>query len=88
MKVSLAAQSLSSSVADTIDFLRDVMKMTDFANSEATSEFIRIIDRAFDYTNSHNPFEKGYKAPLSLNNRCQWQAVFCETSLLSCSVEG
>ena len=79
MKVSLAAQTLSSSVADAIAFMRDIMKHPDFAESEATCEFLHIIDRLFDFTNSRNPFEKGFKAPLSKKNEIQWQKVFTES---------
>lgn len=46
MKVIIAAQTLSSSVVDTIDFCRNLI-IKGFKNSESTSEFIRIIDRWF-----------------------------------------
>lgn len=34
------------------------MNNPDFANSEATCEFLYTIDRLFDFTNARNPFEK------------------------------
>jgi hypothetical protein len=67
MKVSLATQVLSSSVADAIDFCRDGIKLEEFAGSKATSSFIRIIDRAFDILNSRDPGDRGYKEPLRKN---------------------
>lgn len=67
MKVKFAAQVLSSSVADAIDFLRS-LGLPDFRGSEATVEFIRVIDRVFDFLNSRHPFGKGYKAPIKKEN--------------------
>lgn len=45
MKAKLAAQTLSSNVAVTIDFAREVLKLPQFVNSEATTKFIRHCDR-------------------------------------------
>ena len=56
MKVNLAAQTISSSVADAIDFFRESGHQ-DFQNSEGTVKFIRTIDRLFDLLNSLE-FEK------------------------------
>jgi hypothetical protein len=80
MKVLLATQILSSSVADAISFLRDLMKNPDFVNSKATCEFTFMIDRLFDFTNSQNPFLKGYKATLSRHNEAQWNRILLETA--------
>ena len=71
MSVKLAAQVLSSSVADSIDFLREAGDPR-FQNSEGTVKFIRIIDCAFDLLNSRNPHGKGYKKPLRLIEKEQW----------------
>ena len=65
----LAAQVLSSSVADAIDFCRDVVKMKQFEGSEATVIFIRTFDHFFDVLNSRNPFAKGYKSALRVANK-------------------
>ena len=59
MNVSLAVQTLSSSVAAAIDFLRKEWQMENFAGSEATTDFIRKVDLAFDLLNSRNPLAKG-----------------------------
>lgn len=40
MKVALATQALSESVAAAIDFCRDDLKLADFQGSEATTAFI------------------------------------------------
>lgn len=73
MNVSLAAQTLSSSVADSIDYCREVLQMPQFQGSEGTVKFIRAIDVMFDFLNSRNPFGKGFKAPLSKHNEHVWR---------------
>ena len=60
MNVRLAAQTLSSSVADAIEFLDVVMKNPKFQDSNGTVKFIRMIDRLFDMLNSRNPVGKGF----------------------------
>lgn len=68
MNVSLAAQTLSSGTADALEFLINVKDST-FFGAEATVKFIRVIDRIFDVLNSRNPFGKGFKSPLSVDNQ-------------------
>lgn len=63
MKVKLAAQTLSSSTADALEFLKN-QKFPEFAHCDATVKFIRTIDRIFDFLNSRLPFAKGYKKPI------------------------
>jgi hypothetical protein len=72
MKVKLAAQVLSSSVADALDFLRLDCKDLKQAGNEATVKFIRIIDHLFDMLNSHSPIAHGYKSALRANNMQFW----------------
>ena len=55
MNVRLAAQTLSSSVVDAIEFLDVGMKNRKFQNSSGTVKFVRTIDRLFDMLNSRNP---------------------------------
>ena len=76
MKVNLAAQTLSSSVADAIDYCRDNLKLPQFKGSEATVKFIRVFDQLFDILNSRNPCAKGYKAALRRSNKETWDAFF------------
>lgn len=80
MNVRLAAQTISSSVADAIDFLR-LSGNAEFQGSEATTEFIRIFDRIFDVMNSRTLFAKGYKSPLFLHNIHYWKQIFSETAI-------
>ena len=51
MKIKLAAQILSSSVADALEFLKTDMKLESFKSCDATIEFIRNVDRFFDFLN-------------------------------------
>lgn len=67
MKVKYAAHTLSSSVANAIQFLKEE-EIDQFKDSDSTIEFIRIIDRLFDFLNSRNPFAKRYKKPIYENN--------------------
>lgn len=74
MKVNLAAQTLSSSVADAINFLNIIVNDVRFKESEATVTFIRTVDKLFDMLNSRNPLGKGSKGPLKLINKNYWEA--------------
>lgn len=67
MKVKLAAQTLSSSVADALEYLCE-NKIPGFEEAEETIKFIRTVDLIFDFLNSRNLFEKGYKQPISIYN--------------------
>jgi hypothetical protein len=84
MKVALAAQTLSASTADSLDFCREQLKLTDFEGSYPTSKFIRQIDSLFDVMNSRNMFAKGYKSAMKDANQTEWKELF-STSLKSLS---
>ncbi|KAE9521578.1 hypothetical protein AGLY_018042 [Aphis glycines] len=75
MKVKLAAQSLSSGVADAIEYLQKNSNV-EFLNSESTVYFIRQIDRLFDILNSRIPFAKGFKSPINTSNSKSIESVF------------
>ena len=80
MNVALAAQTLSSSVADAIDFLALSMKLKEFQDSQPTVKFIRTIDRLFDLLNSRNPLGKGFKQPLRPETRETWEQILTESA--------
>ena len=63
MNVTLAAQTLSSSVADALDCLRDDLRNPEFAYCEGTVFFIKAVDMAFDILNYRSPRVSGFKAP-------------------------
>ncbi|XP_060760936.1 uncharacterized protein LOC132870934 [Neoarius graeffei] len=73
MKVNLAAQALSSSVADAIEFCDTELHLQQFKGSEATVEFIRYIDHLFEIMNSRNPLARNYKAPMRKENERLWR---------------
>ncbi|KAF4514120.1 UNVERIFIED_CONTAM: hypothetical protein B566_EDAN019065 [Ephemera danica] len=68
MRVRVAVQTFSASVADAIEYCATVLNLPNFQGSAATVKFIRIIDRLFDILNSSSPIGKGFKAPLSPSN--------------------
>ncbi|EFN74744.1 THAP domain-containing protein 9, partial [Camponotus floridanus] len=76
MKVKYAAQTLSSSVATAIEFLKQYCP--EFHDSEATITFIKAIDRLFDFMNSRNPFGIGFHAPITRNNFNALEAIIIE----------
>jgi hypothetical protein len=84
MKVKLAAQVFSSSVANALLFCED-LGLPEFKGCKATASFILTIDQVFDALNSMHPNAKGQKAPLSSHNKQYWQSLFkrAETQLLS-----
>jgi hypothetical protein len=67
MKVNLAAQTLSSGVADALEFCEG-KKMPQFKGCGPTVKFIRVFDRLFDVLNSRNPWAKNFKAPIRKSN--------------------
>lgn len=75
--MSVAAQTISSSVADALLYL----KQTDdnFKDCGPTINFIRVFDRLFDVQNTRNIFGKGYKELLSRKNRFKWEKIFRES---------
>lgn len=80
MKVNLAAQAISSSVADALEFCNIDLKDGTFADSEATVKLIRIFDKLFDMMNSRNPVVKNFKAPLRMSTHHLWKPFFEEAA--------
>ena len=72
MNVSLAAQTLSSSVATAIDFLHVEANLPEFQCSKATKYFIKMVVMVFNLMNSRHPLETGYKSPVTKSNLSNW----------------
>ena len=72
MKVNLAAQTFSSSVADAIEYCTSKLMLRQFQGSEATVKFIHLFGHLFDVLNSRNPLAKGYKSDLRIENKNSW----------------
>lgn len=68
MKVKLATQLLSRSVAKALEFCEKRLNLTDFKDASATVEFILTLNNIFDILNTRNLKEHGYKKPLSARN--------------------
>uniref|UniRef100_A0A2H1VKR5 SFRICE_037430 n=1 Tax=Spodoptera frugiperda TaxID=7108 RepID=A0A2H1VKR5_SPOFR len=68
MKVKLAAQTFSNSVAIAIKFCDETMKLPEFSESDATVEFIIKINNLFDILNSWTLNAYGYKKPICERN--------------------
>lgn len=65
MKVSLAAHTLSSSVADAFAYCSNSLNLPQFENFEATIEFCKNINNVFNFLNTRNFLSKSpYKRPL------------------------
>ena len=80
MNIKLAAQTLSSSVANAIEFLDQSAKLPGFSKSNGTVKFICTIDQLFDMFNSRNPLAKGYKSPLRLSSKDTWQDILSSSA--------
>ena len=80
MKVSLAAQTLSSSVADAFEFLQDGLRLEQFASCAPTVKFVRLFNRFFDILNSRSPVARGFKQPLRLAMQERWTAMLKSTA--------
>lgn len=66
MRVQYVAQTLSSSMADSLQYLKNI-NFPGFENVEATVEYCRAIDRIFDFLNSKSKFSKAFKSPIYYN---------------------
>ena len=68
MRVNLPAQTLSSSVADALEYCEGKLKLPQFQGCGPTVKFIRVFDHLFDVLNSRNPLARNYKAPIRKSN--------------------
>jgi hypothetical protein len=75
MKMKLAAQVFSSSVADALEYCNTQLHLPQFSGCEETVKFLRIIDAAFDVLNRWNPLGKGSKVPMRTSNKEQVQEI-------------
>ena len=78
MKVSVAAQTLSSSVAAGIMYLQS-LKLKQFENSQDTAEFILTINNLFDMLNSKSKYGKNYRSLLKQENLDETQHFLNDT---------
>lgn len=77
MSVRLAAQTLSESVASSIDFLNNVERCPEFQGSEATTKYIRTINCIFDIMNTKiNHTNDKFKRPISEDTIYEFEEYF------------
>ncbi|KAL1277059.1 hypothetical protein QQF64_023732 [Cirrhinus molitorella] len=82
MKVNLAAQLFSRSVADALEYCEQELKYPQFSGCSATVHFLRTIDAAFDVLNSRNPLGKGHKAPIKPTTKHRAKGILEKTESL------
>lgn len=68
MKVRLAVQLLSESVADSLEYCEEKLMLREFQGCKATVRFIRIFNNIFDILNSRSLVSPGFKKPLCQKN--------------------
>lgn len=68
MKVGLAAETLSRSVACAMLFCKNI-GLSEFNECENTVKFFKTIDLLFDNLNSCHPMDKSTKSPISKKNQ-------------------
>ncbi|KAL3190524.1 hypothetical protein MRX96_020038 [Rhipicephalus microplus] len=78
MKVRRAVKTLSSSVADALDFCEFTLRLPRCQSARATARFKRIFDRLFDLLNLINPLAKSFKAALRNEKAASWKAFLQE----------
>lgn len=68
IKVKLTTQHLSQSVADALKFCKNNLKLKEFADSDATIQFIELFNLGFDKLNSRSVNCVGFKKALCKEN--------------------
>lgn len=85
MKVKLAAQLLSQSVADALKFCKYTLELKKFSKVDGTVKFIEIFNAAFDILNSRSIRCIGIKKALCDDN---YQDIFEFTKLITNYIKG
>lgn len=85
MKVKLAAQTLSKSVAHALSCLSNDMQNKKireaFKGCDATVRFINIFNDLFDSLNSRNLLSRGFKSPIKMGNAKQFMNSFMNAKI-------
>lgn len=68
MKVRLAVQLMSESVADAISYCAENLKLIEFRDCQATVDFIKLINNCFDILNSRSLIPPSFKKSLCEKN--------------------
>ncbi|CAB3242624.1 unnamed protein product [Arctia plantaginis] len=81
MKVKLAVQLLSGSVARAIEYCDKELQILNFKNSEATVQFINTINNLFDIMNSRKFPGIDFKAPINEKNETKYLTFLEKTEV-------
>ena len=81
MKAIYAIQVFSRSVGRSLKFCREVLNLEEFQGSEATEEFLYIMNDIFDALNSRSSKGYKYQAPLRECNKDDWLPLFVNTHI-------
>jgi hypothetical protein len=91
MKVKIAAQTFSNSVADAFLFLCLDLQHEDFLGATGTATFCKIFNNLFDILNSRNWASKTkYRKPLSMSNHTEIidYLKYCKNYILGLKLNG
>ena len=80
MKVYLATQVLSKSVADSLQFCEESLEDQEFKKTGATCEFLRTFNTIFDILDSNHKFSSK-KPALKVDNKDIWTDEFEKTKV-------
>lgn len=80
MKVKLAAQLMSQSVADALVFCKDILQLQTFQGAAATIKFLKTFNTLFDIFNSKSLQQHGYSKPINSENFQQIQKILKDTA--------
>lgn len=69
MKVKLATQLLSRSVAMALKLCREDLKLPNFSDAEATEQFVQTMNQMFDVFNSKSMRQCELQKPLHSGNK-------------------
>lgn len=90
MKVKIAAQTISNSTADSIQYMDEVMKNEKFKNSRATTNYLRVMNNLFDIMNSKlGHCKKEFKQPFTKETVNKFATYFevCKNYIKGLKVE-
>lgn len=86
MKVKLAVQVLSQSVANALLTMSE-LKIPQFDDVHATVEYLKMFDALYDIMNSRTLAQQFGKAPLQARNESNWKAVFQKAEVYICDLK-
>ena len=86
MKVKLATQTISRSVAAALLTMKD-SNDNNFAKVQPTIDYLLCFDELFDVMNSHSLSNQFSKAPLQPKNEKQWNSLFTRCSSYICNLK-